>query len=309
MDVKKAHIDWASGVRLSFLTLRVQEIARVIQPWTSADRRAEVTKLFSLHKYAEARTMLLNIESAASDLSPQVRNFVLYNLVCAESRLAEASSHDRQECDEWLTSALGHLDKWLKHGIHGAWEALDRTPENQVQFLRRDDDLYFLVTRETVDVKRFVSKHCSFLFDPPVHPSGSNGLCVPWGTLVDTPTGSIRVEDIRDGTIVSSLDVHTGFGRLATTICEIRTSRKPRCVRINGSFAATPTQPVYELQRGWIPVSDVRYEMMLLDGRGKFQPVVHVENAEECFEIFSFSTVHPSHNYVANGVVCHNEKL
>ena len=178
--------------------LGIYQIVSVIQPWSSDERLLEVLTLFGLNEYQKARTILHNIDSMDVDVPPRVRNFLLYNLICTESRLAYECT-DNQQRNELLKNALAHLDRWLDHGVTGAWEALNRIAKSQIQYLRDDDDVYFFLTKRSVEVKKIIAKHTSTSFIPPKHPRGKTGSCVPLGTQIDTPTGFVRVEEVREG--------------------------------------------------------------------------------------------------------------
>jgi intein/homing endonuclease len=45
-----------------------------------------------------------------------------------------------------------------------------------------------------------------------------------------------------------------------------------------------------------------------LNGRGEFVNIDHIETVEDYFEVYDISTDHPTHNYVANGLLVHNKK-
>jgi hypothetical protein len=134
---------------------------------------------------------------------------------------------------------------------------------------------------------------------PVYSPRGSG--CIPAGTEVWTPRGPVRVEELREG------DAILAVGERAS-VARIYTSRAAECLRIDGRLTCTPTQPLFEQERGWLPAGELSPGMALLDHRLGYLPIRQIVRIRGYFAVFDLTTDRASHSYVANGVVCHNKK-
>lgn len=138
--------------------------------------------------------------------------------------------------------------------------------------------------------------------------------CVARGTLVRTPRGHRRIEELEIGDAVSSVDPSTG--ELVTTRVSATRSVHRECVRLatgSGELVLTSDHPVYCPQTGtWAPAGDwvlgKRTHLLRVDEQG----AVAVEVLERLayagiFEVFDITVEHSLHNFLANGVLVHNK--
>jgi hypothetical protein len=286
----------------------LKAIQKDFDPQSNAeDMVIEALKLFGLHKWKEAITVLHDALRLEENIPPATESLILYNICCAESRLAQSCGDDNQR-RPLLENALKSLERWLEQGTQAGWAALGRSSENRMDFLCNDDDVFFLLQQRKAEVEGLAARYGFTPLQIPEHPSGKSGSCVPFGTPIHTPRGMCRVEEIGVGATISSIDIENGTAPITSSVTRIRTSRAARCVHINQAFCSTLSQPLYECAGGWIPAGQIKVGMEILTGTGGFETVQSCEEVEGYFEIYVLSTDHPSHNYIANGFVCHNEK-
>ncbi len=70
----------------------------------------------------------------------------------------------------------------------------------------------------------------------------------------------------------------------------------------------TPSQPVHT-RLGWIEAYRVKKGECVTDGEGKPVPIAEIVEVADYFEVFDLSVDHESHNYAANGLLCHNKEI
>jgi len=136
---------------------------------------------------------------------------------------------------------------------------------------------------------------------------GYGGGCVPWGTLIDTPGGPCPVELLRPGDSVLSMRLGASNELVRAPIEWIVSGRSTCCVRLGNDWIVTPRQPVYT-SSGWLPAGELKIGDRIMDGQGRFLPVENPELVEGYFEIFHLHIGDRAHDYIANGLLCHNVK-
>ncbi len=58
----------------------------------------------------------------------------------------------------------------------------------------------------------------------------------------------------------------------------------------------------------WIEASALKKGDNVMNGHGDFVPIFELEVLEGPFDVFDLTTANPCHNYVANGLLCHNKQ-
>lgn len=289
-------------------TLGVKQLVKTINPFGNIDCIREALKLFGIHDYLSARSMLHSIASVGADLPPRVRCLVHYNLACAESRLAYEQRADDKKHSALLDNAVKHLVAWLAIGAGGVWGALDRAPSDEVNAMANDDDLLHVRLMRGQRIEQAIQEHLGRSFRLPAVPTGrSGGGCVLRGTPVATSNGHVPIEKLRVGDLVLSLDVASN--RLVETrLKAIHVSRRTECFALNGSLYATGGHRVLVPGRGWASVDALSIgDRVVAEGSSQ----VALERLKRCdgyFEIYSLTTDHETHNYFAGGVLSHNIK-
>jgi hypothetical protein len=133
----------------------------------------------------------------------------------------------------------------------------------------------------------------------------SAGGCLPAGTQIDTPAGPRRIEDLRPGDLVLSLRLTPKPSLIRATVGAVATSRSVRCIRLNDEWLATPGQRI-RAASGWVRVGDLEARSCVMDRSGALIEISSVLTVEGYFETYDLTINDPCDNYVAGGLLCHN---
>jgi hypothetical protein len=125
---------------------------------------------------------------------------------------------------------------------------------------------------------------------------------------VRTSSGNAKIELLAVGMKIQSINLNEPRSLVEAKITRIKVSTASTCLCINQILIATPTQPVYEEKYGWIPLGDLRSGMQILGGDGGYIRIESIENMTKKYDVYEIETDHHSHNFIANGIVCHNVK-
>ena len=146
---------------------------------------------------------------------------------------------------------------------------------------------------------------------------GCQFLCIAEGSLISTPTGRWRIEQLREGDEVYSVDTRSG------ALVEVRVTAIRRGVRECMSLElcggerlrCTPSHPIYHpdtdsyrVAGEWIthrPTTVAR----VVEGRVIGQAVTSVSAYAGLMEVFDLSVDGPHANFIADGVVVHNKSF
>ena len=227
---------------------------------------------------------------------------IYYEKACIQSLRATALPVDSPEQKQALNQAVNYLVEWFKLGQNGAFEAIGRTANAEVHRMVNDSD-FSLVCKECLEkLKESIPKS----YWPNPSPKVTTSSCVPVGTLIDTPKGECSVENLRIGDVVLSLSLEGKIRILKSEIVAITTSRSTQCVHLNKNWLITLKQPVYT-STGWVEAGSLQKGDSVMDRSGSLVPISEVEYLKGYFEVFDLTTNEPYHNYVANGLLCHNK--
>ena len=256
-------------------------------------------------KLDEAHAKLQLLEDIESGLPAHILIRVYYDRACLESRRVVVSQLKGNKRDEVLKLSIKYLEKWLLFGQNGAWQKAGETPQNAIFRMGCDSDLYavFRNQRELITSMIPHQLRLSLPQKPILKISGSN--CVPSNTPILTPDGPVPIENIREGSLICSKNDN---GLIITTrVVKVHYSRSPKSIRINNKYSFTPKQPLYKSTGELICVDELSEDMWILDWKSNPIQIHDLESINTYIDVFSITTNHPSHNYVAYGLVCHNK--
>jgi hypothetical protein len=142
--------------------------------------------------------------------------------------------------------------------------------------------------------------------------------CIARGTLVWTPRGLRRIDELIEQDTVWCVDPATGE-HVASPITAVK-SAKREVMRLSGetfSLSCTTDHPLYDpLARTWAPAGDwvlgQRASLLLVPEDGSTPRVVAVtgrEVAAGVCEVFDLTVAHALHNFVAGRVLVHNKTI
>jgi Pretoxin HINT domain len=208
-----------------------------------------------------------------------------------------SNSNERKQL---LDEAEEYLVEWFMQGQSEGFSAMGRTVDAEVHSMARDPDLALVRLERKDTLQNSIPKQ-----HWPI-PGGGTG-CVPLGTFIDTPNGRCRVERLRPGDEVLSLSRGSAKQRVRATIVSVGSGPTKRCIRLNRSWLVTPTQPV-RLQTGWVEAAELKRGDRVMNGYGVYVPILELKIVERRFQVFDLTIDNPCHNYVANGLLCHNKK-
>lgn len=140
--------------------------------------------------------------------------------------------------------------------------------------------------------------------------------CIARGTLVSTPRGRRRIEDLVVQDAVWCVDPATGE-QVASPITAVRSSKR-EVMRLEGedlTLRCTTDHPLYDpLKKEWAPAGDWvlghRTALLRVFDDGTAPRVIEVKSrlvADGVSEVFDLTVQHELHNFVAAGVLVHNK--
>jgi len=141
----------------------------------------------------------------------------------------------------------------------------------------------------------------------------AHGECFVAGTKVQTAGGEKRIEEVRAGDVVLSLNPEQGgaasLQRQEVTATFTRTVPVVLDVRVGGeTITATPEHPFWVVGRGWTPAGALLPGFELLTKGGRTARVESVVRREGRFKVYNFE-VAGTHTYFVSplGVLVHNQ--
>lgn len=257
---------------------------------------------------------LRRLEQVSAELNDALRLKTAYVRASVESLRAARLPAGDAERGRALERGLESLREWMRLGAAGAFRKSNETDYNSVKKMSEDEDLNCLLKERADEVLRIIPEtlHTALsteLFPQVKRASGGGSGCVPAGTTIQTPSGGVPVERLGEGDEIISIDLESGSGALTTFVVATYADHAPTCVRLNGAYVFTPTQPLYESRRGWTPAGELAPGMSILDEGMRPVEITLVEHVNGGFDVHTLTTSHPSHNYLAYGLICGNKKL
>jgi hypothetical protein len=266
--------------------------------------------------FYKAEAELERLDEVMDDLPGTMRLRSVYLKACIASLQAskhKAGSYDRRKL---LARSKDHLQEWLGLIQTKSFLELHDTANNAIHRMSRDDDLECLLSERKASVVRMIPNQYHATLPRAWQPrtkrkkaqSWGGGGCVPLGTAIETLIGEMPIEELQKGSEILSMDLSGKAAPIVTTVIELHRSIASECIRLNQKYLFTPTQPVYESERGWVSVTDLIPGMCVLDKELRPQPIVQIERIKDHFEVYTLTTDHPSHNYLAYGLICGNKR-
>jgi hypothetical protein len=140
-------------------------------------------------------------------------------------------------------------------------------------------------------------------------------FCIAEGSSISTPTGRCRIEQLREGDAIYSVDTHTGVLVEARITAIRRSVRECMSLELHGGerLRCTPDHPIYHpdtdsyrIAGEWI-TSGATTVARVVEGRVIHQAVRSVSAYAGLMEVFDLSVDGPHANFIADGVVVHNK--
>lgn len=242
---------------------------------------------------------LESLSSILPDLPIEVRSRLFYVKACVFSKKAETFPANSREREDSLDQAAKCLIAWFQEGQNGAFRANSKTASAAVHDMERDVDIAFVVCWRKSNLQQAIP---SSLW--PSSPTSSG--CVPQGTFIETPNGKCFVEELRPGDEVVSLKFGVENERVTATVMAVRTTQSTSCIQLNQRWFVTPSQPV-RTSAGWVEAAILKEGDAVMDGYGSLIPIVEIVTIDRSIKVFDLTIEDPYHNYVANGLLCHNK--
>jgi hypothetical protein len=140
--------------------------------------------------------------------------------------------------------------------------------------------------------------------------------CIATGSMVLTPRGRRRIEELVPGDEVISIDPSTGE-RVATIVEATRTVKRETFVLKGDGWTlrCTSDHPLYDpLAREWAAAGDwllhKRSALLFIDDESLATREVHITESTMdgvICELVDLSVAHELHNFVAEGILVHNK--
>ena len=217
---------------------------------------------------------------------------------------AQKWSPKSEERQQDLDRGVEYARKWYEIGVGGAWSELGMTPENEVFKITKDPDIKFLYEARTPNIKDILGANQRFL----IHTSGLGaGGCIPAGMAIETPNGSMLIEDLEAEMTILSADIDQKNCRIPTKVVRVYRSNECECICVNHRLMFTPSQPLYIGNGSWRLARDLEPGRKIETAGGHLLTVLSVQRIKNDFEVFTLTTDHPSHNFLVSGVICQNK--
>ena len=271
------------------------------QPAKDAIRR--VLTLMQQNELSDAGKELGRLVAVLPDLPRDVQMPLFYERACLYSMKAVSQPVGSPERELSLDQAMEHLITWYEEGQKGGFDAIGRTANAELYRMMSDGDLSVVRSQRVVELQK---KMPTAPWKPAGANTGGGGGCVPYGTLIETPAGSRLVELIHPGDEVTSLRLGIAGQRANARVVSIKTGRADCCIQLGQGWIVTGSQPVRTAD-GWREASALRSGDRVMNGCGEFVTIEPPKIIHAYFEVFDLAIDDPSHNYIANGLLCHNK--
>jgi hypothetical protein len=270
------------------------------------DQMRDILELIRGDQLGEAAVQLDLLEQIAADLPNGLPTSIPYEKACVaglEARKLPAGSAERNQA---LDRAVIELTRWIDRGRAGGWEQEARTDGAEIHRMLADQDLADVVRERWDRIVEHIPKELRPRKTPrPTASPGGSG-CVPIGTAIATPSGIRPVQELRRGDLVYSFRLAESFERVTARVEAIHTLRETACVCLNQHWLMTPHQEVWSGTR-WMRACDLRPGDTVMDSEARCQLLHTIDTVRGYFEVFDLTVDERSHNYLANGLVCHNK--
>jgi len=285
----------------------VADVLHYLAPELPALRLSKALEHIRLGRLDSAREILTQLKAAVDDHNPDLLLRVLYDIACVHSLLAESTTAGSKQRSDWLIAAIADLKQWYDYGSSRAWLRTGRTAQNEVYRMGSDGDLRFVLAEGAAKIKKLLGPNAGALPKTlPPKRSGGGGGCVPVTQVIDTPSGSIRFEDLRVGSSICSYLPNANMTPLTTRVVQIYTFRETECVILNKKVIMTPSQPVIDSTNQLQLAGALQIGSRLRAAGSAAVTIESVEKVIGHFEVGTLTTDHPTHNFICGGFICGN---
>jgi hypothetical protein len=259
-------------------------------------------------RLGQAGASLARLRDVLQDLPWRLQLRYFYDSACLQSLKAELAESEGQR-NELLKDCMDQLLQWLRILLDQTWRPDGEDPYNGIFRMSRDSDLHCLLALRRAEIVRHLPEALQDAVSeqPPKSLPGVSFGCSPRGTLVATPDGVAQIEHIREGDRVLSVDFGcTPPGHVQVKVLQVHTLREASCMCINGRHVLTPSQPVCVPGGRFVPAQALDLGSSLVTSSLEFEKIRTISTLQEYFEVYTLTTDHPSHNYLAGGIIYHN---
>ena len=267
-------------------------------------RLAVVSEQIRKEEIDGAVASLRSLEEILDDLPPAPRLRTLWLSAVACSLAAEKAEKDETQRKQALDSGVKYLERWHALGNAGAWAQLGTTPQREVYEISSDGDLAFLYKNRKSDIEEFLAAQRGFLLHTR---SGGGGGCLPAEAAIAVPGGTISMGDVRVGTMILSANLTPPCERFSTAVARVYRSEE-ECVRLNGSLICSLSQPLCDCNGNWVEAGEAAPGTILRTADGHLQPIATVERLTGRRQVYTLTTDHPTHNFIASNLICKNKR-
>jgi hypothetical protein len=258
----------------------------------------------------QATMTLKRIGEVAEYLPYRLRLDYFYGSACLASLKADLAPSRGGDRAQLLQSGLDHLLRWLDLLLHGVTQADRMDPYNEIYKMGSDSDLHFLLSKHRKTILRQLPKELRLAVPdqlPLRNPDGISVGCVLKGSRVSTPGGPVPIENIRENDTILSVDLGPCPAIIRTSVVRVHTLREARCIRLDDRRLLTPSQPVCGPGGRFIAAGELAAGSSVLTSGLDYEPIRSPRVIDGYFEVYTLTTDHPSHNFIAEGLVCHNK--
>jgi hypothetical protein len=124
---------------------------------------------------------------------------------------------------------------------------------------------------------------------------------------VSTPDGPVPIENIRENDTILSVDLSPCPAIIRTSVIRVHTLREARCICLDDRRLLTPSQPVCGPSGRFIAADELAAGSFVLTSSLEYEPIRSACIIDGYFEVYTLTTDHPSHNFIAEDLVCHNK--
>jgi hypothetical protein len=258
----------------------------------------------------QATVTLNRLGEVAEYLPYGLRLRYFYDAACLASLKAGLAQPRSSERAQLLQSSLDHLFRWLDLLLEGTAGTGGVDPYNEIHKMGADSDLHFLLSKRRKRILERIPEELRSAA-PKSLPRSSGGPfsvgCLPKGARVSTPGGLVPIENIREHDTILSVDLGPCPAIIRTSVLRVHTLREAQCICLDGGRLLTPSQPVCVPGGRFIAAGELTAGSSVLTSGLDYEPIRSASVIDGYFEVYTLTTDHPSHNFIAEDLVCHNK--
>jgi hypothetical protein len=257
-----------------------------------------------------ATVALRRLGEVAEYLPYGLRLRYFYDAACLASLKAGLAQPRGRERAQLLQSSLDHLFRWLDLLLDGTDRTDGVDPYNEIHKMGADSDLHFLLSKRRKRILERIPERLRPAAPKSLpRPSGGGFSlgCLPKGAQVSTPRGLVPIENIREHDTILSVDLGPCPAIVRASVLRVHTLREARCICLDGRRLLTPSQPVCGPGGRFIAAGELTAGSPVLTSGLDYEVIRSASVIDGYFEVYTLTTDHPSHNFIAEDLVCHNK--